>query len=386
MMLARIGATALAATALFTAVPAHAAPPPAQRGYIVTLKATLGTASAGHVAHRMAARYGGHVTHTYSYALHGFSAILTPSAAAALARDPAVAMVEPNHAVRIAATTQHDPPSWGLDRIDQGSLPLSHSYTYSRRASAVHAYVIDTGIRTTHHTFGGRAYSGWDFVDNDKDATDCNGHGTHVAGTIGGSSYGVAKAVTLIAVRVLDCDGAGDDAGVIAGVDWVTAHAAKPAVANMSIGGDPSASLDAAVRRSISSGITYGIAAGNGDDNGHAYDACKDSPSRVTQAIVVGATSRTDYRAPWSNFGPCLDLFAPGVDILSAWWTGNYATATISGTSMATPHVVGAAALYLAAHPLARPAEVRDALVAAATKNLVHSAGTGSLNRLLRVV
>jgi subtilisin family serine protease len=196
----------------------------------------------------------------------------------------------------------------------------------------------------------------------------------------------VAKTVTLIAVRVLDCDGNGDDASVIAGVDWVTAHAARPAVANMSIGGPPSQSLDAAVRRSIATGISYGIAAGNGDDAGHGYSACDDSPARVKEALIVGATGRTDYRAAWSNYGGCVDLFAPGVGILSSWGSGNSATSTLSGTSMAAPHVSGAAALYLAAYPSAGPSQVQQALRAAATVGRIRGIGPDSPNRLLRVV
>jgi subtilisin family serine protease len=217
----------------------------------------------------------------------------------------------------------------------------------------VHAYVIDTGVRTTHTDFGGRASSGYDFVDNDSDASDCNGHGTHVAGTIGGTSYGVAKGVSLVAVRVLDCGGSGTYAGVIAGVDWVTANAVRPAVANMSLGGGKSTALNDAVRSSINAGVVYALAAGNSN-----ADACNSSPSSTVEALTVGATDNTDTRASWSNWGSCVDLFAPGVNITSAWGTGDNATNTISATSMATPHVAGAAARYLATNPCASAADV----------------------------
>ncbi len=210
---------------------------------------------------------------------------------------------------------QANPPSWGLDRIDQRALPLNSRYTYSGTGAGVTAYIIDTGILTTHQDFGGRASSGRDFVQNDNDAADCNGHGTHVAGTVGGTAYGVAKAVKLVGVRVLDCAGRGSNSGVIAGIDWVTANAAKPAVANMSLGGSASTAVDTAVKNSIASGVTYGLAAGNESRN-----ACSSSPSRVPEGITVGATTKNDARASYSNYGDCLDLFAPGTDITSAWY------------------------------------------------------------------
>jgi subtilisin family serine protease len=289
-----------------------------------------------------------------------------------------VSYVEQNKVVR-ASADQLNPPSWGLDRVDQRNLPLDQKYSYSTTAANVHAYVIDTGINLTHSTFGGRATSGYDFVDNDSDATDCQGHGTHVSGTIGGSQYGLAKEVKLVGVRVLNCSGSGTTAGVISGVDWVTANAIKPAVANMSLGGGTSSTLDAAVQRSITAGITYGLAAGN--DNG--ANACNGSPGRVAAGITVGATTSTDARASYSNIGSCVDIFAPGSSITSSWIGSTSATNTISGTSMATPHVVGAAALYLAANPGATPQQVRDALVANGTTGKVTSPGTGSPNVLL---
>ena len=240
------------------------------------------------------------------------------------------------------------------------------------------AYIVDTGIRTAHTEFGGRASVGYDAVGDGQNGNDCNGHGTHVAGTVGGATYGVAKAVQLVAVRVLNCQGSGTNAGVIAGVDWVTANAIKPAVANMSLGGGAYAPLDTAVRNSIASGVTYALAAGNSNAN-----ACNSSPSRVTEALVVGASTRTDARASFSNYGTCLDLFAPGQDITSAWNTSNTATNTISGTSMAAPHVAGAAALYLATNTTASPAAVQSAIITASTPNVIGNPGTGSPNRLL---
>ena len=390
----------VAATTTVTAVgvPAFAAPatgairraggPTAVPGsYIVVLKdsavantggLTLTSAISGK-AQSLAKAHGGSVAQVYSAALHGFEARVSELEAKSLAADDAVAFVEQNHRVSIAGT-QTNPPSWGLDRIDQSSLPLNSSYTYPNTASNVHAYIIDTGILTTHTTFGGRASSGYDFVDNDSNATDCNGHGTHVAGTVGGATYGVAKAALLVGVRVLDCAGSGTDAGVIAGINWVTANAIKPAVANMSLGGGTSTALDTAVANSIAAGITYGIAGGNDSAN-----ACNYSPARVSAAITVGATTSSDARASYSNYGSCLDIFAPGSSITSAWYSSTTATNTISGTSMATPHVVGAAALILADNPSYTPAQVRTAMIGNATSGVVTSPGSGSPNLLLKV-
>ncbi|CCH22180.1 S8 family peptidase [Micromonospora lupini] len=348
--------------------------------YIVVLKDTaVASSRVGDTAQRLTGRHGGRVARTYGTALRGFEVTVSASAAARIAADPAVAYVEQNHTVSISGT-QANPPSWGLDRIDQRNLPLDSSYTYPNTASNVHAYIIDTGIRFAHNDFGGRATSGYDAVDGGS-ADDCNGHGTHVAGTVGGSSYGVAKGVQLVGVRVLNCAGSGTNAGVIAGVDWVTANAIKPAVANMSLGGGANSSLDTAVRNSVASGVTYGLAAGN--DNG--ANACNTSPARTTEAITVGSTTSSDARSSFSNIGTCLDIFAPGSSITSAWYTSNTATNTISGTSMATPHVVGAAALVASANPGWTPAQVRDQLVANATPNVVTNAGSGSPNLLLYV-
>ncbi|MFG1778790.1 S8 family serine peptidase [Micromonospora sp. NPDC049051] len=349
--------------------------------YIVVFKDnSVATSSVGDTAQRLVGRHGGAVARTYGAALRGFEVKVNAKAAARIAADPAVAYVEQNHTVSIAGT-QTNPPSWGLDRIDQRALPLNSSYTYPNTASNVHAYIIDTGIRFSHSDFGGRAVSGYDAVDGGS-ADDCNGHGTHVAGTVGGSAYGVAKGVQLVGVRVLNCSGSGTNAGVIAGVDWVTANAVKPAVANMSLGGGANTSLDTAVRNSINSGVSYGLAAGN-DSGGNA---CNTSPARTAEGITVGSTTNTDARSSFSNIGTCLDIFAPGSSITSAWYTNDTATNTISGTSMATPHVVGAAALVASANPSWTPQQVRDYLVNNATDNAVTSPGTGSPNKLLYVV
>ncbi len=265
-----------------------------------------------------------------------------------------------------------------MDRIDQQLLPLNNTYNYNNDGGGVSAYVIDTGIRITHTEFGGRATHGFDAVNDGYNGNDCHGHGTHVAGTIGGTNYGVAKNVQLIAVRVLNCSGSGTTSGVIAGIDWVTINAVRPAVANMSLGGSISSALDSAVTNSINSGVSYAIAAGNSSQN-----ACNFSPARVPAAITVGATNNSDSRPSWSNYGKCLDLFAPGVSITSAWIGSDTATNTISGTSMATPHAAGVAALKLQGSPTANPAEVAAELVTKSTANIVKNTGKNSPNRLL---
>jgi subtilisin family serine protease len=350
-----------------------------QDSYIVVFKDGVSATSVDATAHRLTARHGGTVRTEWSDALHGFELAAPAQSARRLAADPSVAYVEQNATVHVDAT-QANPPSWGLDRIDQRDLPLSWSYSAATTAAAVHAYIIDTGIHVTHTDFGGRATAGFDAVTKGGKADDCNGHGTHVSGTVGGSKFGVAKGVQLVAVRVLDCNGSGTNAQVISGVNWVTKNAKKPAVANMSLGGGANTALDNAVAASIKSGVTYAIAAGNSNAN-----ACTQSPARVPTAITVGATDKTDARASFSNFGTCVDIFAPGVGITSAWNASNTATNTISGTSMATPHVTGAAALVLAAHTGFTPAQVTAQLVADATTGKVRGPGTGSPNRLLFV-
>lgn len=290
-----------------------------------------------------------------------------------------MASVEQNQTVHLTDTTQSSAP-WGVDRIDQAALPLSGTYTYPDMAgSGVTAYVIDTGVRITHSQISGRASYGYDAVDGDTTASDGNGHGTHVATTIAGTTYGVAKKANIVAVRVLDNSGSGTTAGVIAGIDWVTANHTTPSVANMSLGGSASTSLDTAVASSIASGVTYAVAAGNNSASSY-------SPARVGAAITVGATTSTDAKASYSNYGSVLDLFAPGSSITAGWNTSDTATNTISGTSMATPHVAGAAAVYLAGHTSATPAQVATALVNGATTGKVTSPGTGSPNRLLKIV
>ncbi|MBM0229552.1 S8 family serine peptidase [Micromonospora sp. ATA51] len=353
--------------------------------YIVVLKdSAVAPSRVADTARRLTARHGGSVARTWRAALRGFEVRVGAPAAARIAADPAVAYVEQNHTVSIFGT-QTNPPSWGLDRIDQRNLPLDSSYTYPNTASNVHAYIIDTGVLFGHNDFGGRAVSGFDAVDGGS-ADDCNGHGTHVSGTVGGSSYGVAKAVQIVGVRVLDCQGSGTNAQVVSGIDWVTANAVKPAVANMSLGGSANSSIDTAVTNSINSGITYAVAAGNGDIFGNRQNACNYSPARVASAITVGATQNNDAAASFSNYGTCVDILAPGVNITSAWYTGSSATNTISGTSMASPHVAGAAALVLSANPSWSPQQVRDSLVNNATPNVVTNVGTGTPNRLLYVV
>jgi subtilisin family serine protease len=395
-----VGASGLAAIAIIVAsaaIPASAEPAPGvirqaageapiANSYIVVLKPTAAVAGGdvAAAAKQLASKHRGTVKYTYKSALRGFATTMTAAEAKLLAADPAVDYVQQDHVVKLAGT-QPNPPSWGLDRIDQRNLPLDNSYTFPNTATNVHAYIIDTGIRMSHQTFGGRAVSGRDTVDNDNDATDCQGHGTHVAGTVGGNQYGVAKGVQLVAVRVLNCQGSGTNAGVIAGVDWVTANAIKPAVANMSLGGGANAALDTAVNNSINSGVSYAVAAGNGNIFGQPENACNSSPARVPAAITVGATQNNDRSATFSNFGTCLDIWAPGVGITSSWLTNDTATNTISGTSMAAPHVAGAAALFLSTNPSANPAAVRNALVNNATDGKVTSPGAGSPNKLLFV-
>jgi serine protease len=349
--------------------------------FIVVLNDEAPTAarvSVASLAQTMAVQYRLRVTRVYQRVLTGFVVTMSPQAARVLATDPRVRYIEQDSVVSIAATQTS--ATWGLDRIDQRDLPLSNSYTYNTDGLGVHAYIIDTGIRATHTEFTGRISNGFSAINDGRGTSDCNGHGTHVSGTVGGTTWGVAKQVMLHPVRVLDCNGSGTTSGVIAGVDWVRVNHATPAVANMSLGGGASTALDDAVRNSIASGVTYAIAAGNSSAN-----ACNSSPSRVGEALVVGASTSSDVQASFSNFGSCVDLYAPGQGITSAWITNDSATNTISGTSMATPHVTGVAALYLSVpgNSSASPATVNAAVVNIATTDHLTGLGAGSPNRLL---
>ena len=329
---------------------------------------------APYIASELAGTHKGKLKHVYQNALNGFAVEMTPEDAERLSQDFRVKYVEEDGVVT-ADATQSNPP-WGLDRIDQRNRPLNAIYTFNWTGSGVRAYVIDTGIRTAHSQFGGRASNVFDAFGGS--GADCHGHGTHVAGTIGGSTFGVAKSALLRGVRVLDCNGSGSNSGVIAGVDWVRVNHIAPAVANMSLGGGASSALDTAVNNLHNAGVTIAVAAGNSNAN-----ACNSSPARAANAITVGSTTTTDARSSFSNFGTCLDLFAPGSGILSAWFTSNTATATLSGTSMASPHVAGVAALYKQANPSASSTTIRNAIVNNATTNVVTNPGTGSPNRLL---
>jgi serine protease len=330
---------------------------------------------APYIASELSANHKGKLKHIYQNALNGFAVEMTEAEAEALSQDFRVKFVEEDGVVSLDAT-QSNPP-WGLDRIDQRNRPLNAIYTFNWTGSGVTAYVIDTGIRTAHTQFGGRAANVFDaFGGNGQD---CHGHGTHVAGTIGGSTFGVAKSVQLRGVRVLNCSGSGSNSGVIAGVDFVRLNHAASAVANMSLGGGASSAVDTAVNNLHNANVTIAVAAGN--NNG--ANACNSSPARAANAITVGSTTQSDSRSSFSNIGTCLDLFAPGSGILSAWATSNTATATLSGTSMASPHVAGVAALYKQANPSASSTTIRNAIVNNATTGVVTNAGSGSPNRLL---
>ncbi len=317
------------------------------------------------------------VSHTYEAALTGFAAKLTADEAAALEADPRVAYVEPDRMAYTTGSGSQSGATWGIDRIDARS-GRDGSYSWDASGEGVTAYVIDSGIRISHSQFGGRASYGRDLYDNDDIASDCTGHGTHVAGTVGGSTYGVAKDVDLVAVRVFGCGPSAPFSVIIAGVNWTISNATLPAVANMSLGGGGYSPLDSAVRNLINAGVQVSISAGNG----YGRNACNNSPARVGEAITVGSTTTSDRRAAHSNVGSCIDLFAPGENITSAWYTGDFAAAISTGTSMAAPHVAGVAALYLEDNPNASPQEVRDAIFDASTKNAVTSSNSAN-NHLL---
>ena len=323
-------------------------------------------------SNKLAIKHAGKIKHVYKSALKGMALELADAEVAALRAEPTVILVEQDQTMSISATQTG--ATWGIDRVDQRVLPLSTTYVYNADGTGVTVYIIDTGMNLSHTEFTGRASSGFDAVDGGS-ADDCNGHGTHVAGTVGGTTWGVAKKVSLVAVRVLNCSGSGTTSGVIAGIDWVTANKVLPASANMSLGGGASASLNTAVKNSVAAGVVYAVAAGN-DGN----DACLHSPAAEPTAITVGATDINDGFASFSNRGSCVDINAPGVSITSSWYNTNTATNTISGTSMATPHVAGAAALYLQANPTATPAQVDAALKANASTTVVPA---GTTNKFL---
>lgn len=346
-----------------------AVPSVTERAYIVVLNGDVGAYTA---------RFSS-VEHVYNTALHGFSVRLSEKQAAALASESGVDAVVPDTPVH-ALGEQVNPPSWGLDRIDQHDQPLDGVYRYPNEAPDVTAYVIDTGVRPTHQDFGGRVVGGVDLADDDTDPADGNGHGTFIAGIIGGARYGVAKQITIVPVKVLGDNGSGTTADVIAGIDWVTAHAVGPAVANLSLGGAPNVALDTAVRNSIASGVTYAIAAG-----GSGADAGNFSPARVAEALTVGASDMKDCLPGNTNWGAVVDMFAPGVNIVGPWVTNDSAFATLSGSSVSAPHVAGAAGIYLQDHPTASAADVSAALVSGSTKDRLCNVPPGTANRLLYV-
>jgi subtilisin family serine protease len=347
--------------------------------YIVVLREDVKPVAqrgASEIAREMASARGGEVLATYEHALKGFAVRMPEARVRELLTDPRVKYIEENGYVQAIGSQSN--ATWGIDRTDQRDLPLNSTYNYNVDGTGVHAYIIDTGVRLTHSEFTGRMGTGYDAVTTGGNANDCQGHGTHVAGTVAGTTYGIAKRATVHPVRVLNCQGSGTNADVIEGMDWVASNHVKPAVANMSLGGGASQATDDAVQRMYAAGVTVAVAAGN--DNA---SACNYSPARAPNAITVGSTTNTDARSSFSNYGTCLDIFAPGSNIVSAGFSSDTGTATMSGTSMASPHVAGVAALYVGANPSATPQQVRDALVNNGTLNKVTSAGAGSPNVLL---
>lgn len=348
--------------------------------YLVVLSSPGDAAAQGDAVNEARAN-GGVVTARWDRAVNGFAARLSPGAVTELRRRPDVAYVEQNGLVH-ALGVQTPVGSWGQDRVDQRNLPLNNSYTYPNTGAGVHAYIIDTGLNATHTEFTGRVGNGADFTGLGT-TNDANGHGTHVAATVGGTTYGLAKGVTLHAVRVLDASGSGTWSGVISGINWVIANKQTPAVANASLGGSASSTVDAAANNLVAAGVTFAVASGNSNT-----DACSQSPARrgvVNGLISTNASTNTDARASFSNYGTCTDIFAPGQGIKSAWIGSNTATNTISGTSMASPHAAGAAALYLGKNPALTPAQVEAAMKADATTGKITNPGTGSANLLVYV-
>lgn len=346
--------------------------------YIVILNKDAGPSN--DFAQNIAKQHGGKVLQTYDTVLKGFAVYLPEAAGTAfveaMKKNPNVLSVENDTIMKIDATTQSN-PDWGLDRIDQKTLPLNSAYSYLQTGSGTTAYIVDTGILSTHQQFSGRVLSGYTAISDGNGTTDCNGHGTHVTGTVGGSTYGVAKNVSLVPIRILGCDGSGASSNVIAGLDWILKNGKKPAVVNMSLGGGASTSLDSAVENLFNNGYVMVVAAGNSNT-----DACSSSPARVSKAITVAATDNTDTRASYSNYGSCVDIFAPGSQINSSWIGSNTATKVLNGTSMATPHVAGVVAEMLQSTPTATPQTISTNLLNQASTNVVKSP-SGSPNRLL---
>ncbi|MGB8810139.1 MAG: S8 family peptidase [Acinetobacter calcoaceticus] len=346
--------------------------------YIVILNKDAGQSI--DFSQNIAKQHGAKVLQSYDTVLKGFAIYLPDTAATAfveaMKKNPKVLSVENDIVMKIDATTQSN-PDWGLDRIDQKALPLNSAYSYLQTGSGTTAYIVDTGILSSHQQFSGRVLSGYTAISDGNGTTDCNGHGTHVAGTVGGSTYGVAKNVNLVPIRILGCDGSGASSNVIAGLDWILKNGKKPAVVNMSLGGDASSSLDSAVENLFDNGYVMVVAAGNSNT-----DACSASPARVSKALTVAATDNTDTRASYSNYGSCVDIFAPGSQINSSWIGSNTATKVLNGTSMATPHVAGVVAEMLQSTPTATPQTISTNLLNQASSNVVKNP-SGSPNRLL---